>query len=109
MFYGREQFNDPNSRFTNEAVFVVEVREPAGGDWITDAEIEDVAAEASNGGGVDVRPFRATVGRGASGSAIGLLVDLGVNVGAAAVIGAVVAVWKRIRHRRPLMSVGALR
>lgn len=106
--YGWNQFDEPTSRFTEQPVFIVRP-DVVDDDRVTDEEVERVVAEAKGTDDVVIRPFGASFGRGASGSAIGLLVDLGVNLGAAGLAGAVVAVWKRIRHRRPIMSVGALR
>jgi hypothetical protein len=107
--YDWDEFDAPRSRFTNKLVFVVDARDPAGGDSVTSAQRDEVVAEARGPGDVVIAPFDAAIGRGASGSALGLLVELGVNVSATALTAAVVAVWKRIRHRKPIMSVGALR
>jgi len=87
----------------SQAVFVAP-GEPSERDYVTDAEIEEVAAEARGDGDVGVTTFHAAHGRGASGSAIGLLLDLAVGFAPTVVSVA----WKRIRHRRPIMSVGAL-
>lgn len=107
--YDWDQFDDPKSRFTNQPVFVVHLPELAGHDVLTDEEMASVAAEARGEGETAIRPFQAVFGRGAAGTALGLLVDLAIGVGGSAAWSTVTAVWKRIRHRRPTMSVGALR
>jgi hypothetical protein len=109
VVYGWQQFDDERSRFTNQPVFVVTVSEPAGGDWISDAQIAEVAVEARGETDTAIHTFHASFGRGASGTAIGIAIDLAVNLSASVIVGIVVSVWRRIRHRRPIMSVGALR
>lgn len=105
MVYGWDDFDVPGSRFTNQAVFVVTVPEPEEGDRITDAQVAEAAAAARGESDVRITAFRATYGRGASDSAIGLLVDFAIGFAPSVVA----AIWMRIRHRRPIMSVGALR
>lgn len=105
MVYGWDDFDVPGSRFTNQAVFVLTVPETEEGDRIADAQMTEAVAAARGESEVRITAFRATYGRGASDSAIGLLVDLAIGFAPSVVA----AVWMRIRHRRPIMSVGALR